>query len=230
MLHCKKRHSTNVEKNGLILEAIAWYERAAEVAQQMHANLEAIHLADRALHLLHALPEDHERQMHQVELGRHARNGELSLVSYHRPERLRLREAKAILLADKSAITATIHHRVNRFIIFIYLLEFVSSNLEVLLPPSAASVKVTFSFVSPPHLSEPSGCSPPDEGSIASRRSTSAGQSRKLCASPLTMCCTLPCHSLFLPYLRSGVWQLGKKVLALILAVCPLVEMFCQRK
>src|SRR5439155_1582758 len=38
-----------------------WYERAAEVAQQMHANVEAIRLLGRALDLLRTLPETAER-------------------------------------------------------------------------------------------------------------------------------------------------------------------------
>jgi tetratricopeptide (TPR) repeat protein len=47
-------------------QAIAWYERAAEAAQQLHANLEAIRLLDRALNLLRALQPGPVRQTREL--------------------------------------------------------------------------------------------------------------------------------------------------------------------
>lgn len=47
-------------------EAIDWYVRAAGVAQQMHANTEAVRLLDRALDLLDSLPETPERQRREL--------------------------------------------------------------------------------------------------------------------------------------------------------------------
>jgi hypothetical protein len=113
--------------------------------------------------------------------------------------------ANARLPAGTRATAVARHQMVVRFIIFNSLRESVSSNREVHLPPSTAIFAVISPLLSPPHLSGSSGCSPPGGtdtecivsagGNIASRRSTSVGQSWKLCASPLTTCCTLPCHS-----------------------------------
>jgi DNA-binding SARP family transcriptional activator len=58
--------AAHYERAGRANQAINWYERAAEVAQQMHANTEAIRLLDQALYLLHALPEGHDRQAHEL--------------------------------------------------------------------------------------------------------------------------------------------------------------------
>jgi len=58
--------AAHYERAGRNDEAITWYQRAAETAQQLHANLEAIRLLDRALGLLHALPEDSERQAREL--------------------------------------------------------------------------------------------------------------------------------------------------------------------
>jgi DNA-binding SARP family transcriptional activator len=49
-------------------EAVRWYPRAAEAAQAVHANLEAIRLLDRALELLRRLPETPERKQRELTL------------------------------------------------------------------------------------------------------------------------------------------------------------------
>lgn len=54
------------DRGGAPDQAVVWYRRAAEAAQQLHANAEAIRLLDRALELLHALPETPERHALEV--------------------------------------------------------------------------------------------------------------------------------------------------------------------
>ena len=46
--------------------AVTWYGRAAEAAQRLHANVEVIRFLDRALDLLHALPETPERHAREL--------------------------------------------------------------------------------------------------------------------------------------------------------------------
>jgi tetratricopeptide (TPR) repeat protein len=58
--------AAHLEQAGAIPEAVTWYERAAAEAQRLHSNVEAIRLLERALELLHALPETAER--HEREL------------------------------------------------------------------------------------------------------------------------------------------------------------------
>ncbi|HEX8132399.1 MAG TPA: BTAD domain-containing putative transcriptional regulator, partial [Actinomycetes bacterium] len=47
-------------------EAVAWYQRGADMAQRLHANAEAVRLLERALGLLRALPRTPERQARQL--------------------------------------------------------------------------------------------------------------------------------------------------------------------
>ncbi|HEY7031763.1 MAG TPA: AAA family ATPase [Thermomicrobiales bacterium] len=54
------------ERAGALDQAVAWYERAADVAQQMYANVEAIRLLDRALDLLRSPPATPERQAREL--------------------------------------------------------------------------------------------------------------------------------------------------------------------
>jgi DNA-binding SARP family transcriptional activator len=54
------------EQAGALDQAVGWYERAADVAQQMYANVEAIRLLNRALDLLHSLPATPERQAREL--------------------------------------------------------------------------------------------------------------------------------------------------------------------
>jgi DNA-binding SARP family transcriptional activator len=54
--------AAHYEQAGRPEDAIAWYGRAAEMAQQLFANAEAVRLLDRALTLLRTLPETAERQ------------------------------------------------------------------------------------------------------------------------------------------------------------------------
>ena len=54
------------ERAGAADKAVTWYVRAAEVAQQLHANVEAVRLLERALDLLHTLPETPERDTREL--------------------------------------------------------------------------------------------------------------------------------------------------------------------
>jgi DNA-binding SARP family transcriptional activator len=47
-------------------EAVAWYQRGADVALRLHANAEAVRLLERALDLLRALPPTPERQAREL--------------------------------------------------------------------------------------------------------------------------------------------------------------------
>lgn len=58
--------AAHYDRAGAADEAIAWYRRAAEAAQQMHANAEAIRLLDRALELLRTRPESHRRDEEEL--------------------------------------------------------------------------------------------------------------------------------------------------------------------
>ncbi|MEW6638507.1 MAG: AAA family ATPase, partial [Actinomycetota bacterium] len=58
--------AAHYERAGATEQAITWYVRAAEVALQLHANVEAIRLLDRALDLLRALPETSERDTREL--------------------------------------------------------------------------------------------------------------------------------------------------------------------
>jgi DNA-binding SARP family transcriptional activator len=60
--------AAHYERAGAADEAVTWYVRAAEAAQQLHANVEAVRLMDRALDLLRTLPETLERQARELEL------------------------------------------------------------------------------------------------------------------------------------------------------------------
>jgi predicted ATPase/DNA-binding SARP family transcriptional activator len=56
------------EQAGAAGQAVAWYQRAAEAAQHLSANAEAIRLLDRALGLLRTLPATPERDARELEL------------------------------------------------------------------------------------------------------------------------------------------------------------------
>jgi DNA-binding SARP family transcriptional activator len=57
--------AAHYERAGAADEAVTWYGRAAEAAQ-LHANIEAIRLFERALDLLHTLPENPERDTREL--------------------------------------------------------------------------------------------------------------------------------------------------------------------
>jgi tetratricopeptide (TPR) repeat protein len=56
------------ERGGALDQAVAWYERAAEAAQQLPANAEAVGLLDRALRLLDLLPPTPARRARKLAL------------------------------------------------------------------------------------------------------------------------------------------------------------------
>ncbi len=58
--------AAHYERAGAIPQAIIWYEQAAEAAQKLHANHEAVRLLNRALDLLRALPEPPERASREM--------------------------------------------------------------------------------------------------------------------------------------------------------------------
>ncbi|GIW04091.1 MAG: hypothetical protein KatS3mg059_0711 [Thermomicrobiales bacterium] len=58
--------AAHYEHAGALDRAVVWYERAAEVAQRMYADTEAIRLLDRALDLLRQLPATPERQAREL--------------------------------------------------------------------------------------------------------------------------------------------------------------------
>lgn len=60
------RLAAHYERAGAADEAITWYVRAAEAAQQLHANVEAVRLLDRTLDLLRTLPEAPERDAREL--------------------------------------------------------------------------------------------------------------------------------------------------------------------
>jgi len=60
--------AAHYESAGVADEAILWYGRAAEAAQQLHANGEAVRLRGRALDLLRTLPETPERDARELEM------------------------------------------------------------------------------------------------------------------------------------------------------------------
>lgn len=60
--------AAHYEQAGAAVQAITWYERAAEVAQQMHAGHEAVRLLDRALDLLRTLPSGRERDARELQI------------------------------------------------------------------------------------------------------------------------------------------------------------------
>ncbi|HEX2183788.1 MAG TPA: AAA family ATPase [Rubrobacteraceae bacterium] len=60
--------AVHYERAGATEEAITWYVRAAEVAQQLHANVEVGRILDSALDLLHTLPETPERDTRELSI------------------------------------------------------------------------------------------------------------------------------------------------------------------
>jgi DNA-binding SARP family transcriptional activator len=58
--------AAHYELAGAADKAVNWHVRAAEMAQQLHANIEAVRLLERALHLLETLPETTERQTREL--------------------------------------------------------------------------------------------------------------------------------------------------------------------
>lgn len=58
--------AAQLERAGAVEQAVFWYERAAEMAQRLHANVEAVRLFEHALDLLRTLPETPERQAREL--------------------------------------------------------------------------------------------------------------------------------------------------------------------
>lgn len=56
------------EEAGSVRQAVEWYARAANVAQQLYAHTDAVRLLVRALALLRSLPATTERSMRELEL------------------------------------------------------------------------------------------------------------------------------------------------------------------
>jgi DNA-binding SARP family transcriptional activator len=60
--------ATHYESAGAVADAVGWYARAAEAAQELHANVEAIRLLRRALDLIARMPDGAERQARELEI------------------------------------------------------------------------------------------------------------------------------------------------------------------
>lgn len=60
--------AAHYERAGATEQAITWYGHAAEVAQRLHANAEAVRLLDRGLDLLHTRPMTRERKVRELAL------------------------------------------------------------------------------------------------------------------------------------------------------------------
>ena len=58
--------AAHYERVGALDQAVGWYERAAEMAQRLQANTEAVRLLERALDLLDTLPLSRERQAREL--------------------------------------------------------------------------------------------------------------------------------------------------------------------
>lgn len=58
--------AAHYEQAGAVDQAVTWYPRAADAAQRLHANIEAIRLLNRALDLLRTLPETPECQSREL--------------------------------------------------------------------------------------------------------------------------------------------------------------------
>jgi DNA-binding SARP family transcriptional activator len=58
--------AAHYDRAGAASQAVPWYERAAEIAQRLHADSEAIRLLERALELLRTLPDSHERRTREL--------------------------------------------------------------------------------------------------------------------------------------------------------------------
>lgn len=60
--------ASHYERAGAASQAVRWFERAAEAALQLHANVEAIRLLERALDLLRTLPNSPARDARELEI------------------------------------------------------------------------------------------------------------------------------------------------------------------
>jgi DNA-binding SARP family transcriptional activator len=58
--------AAHYERAGAADQAVAWYVRAAEAAQQLHADVEAIRLLERGLDLLRTLPQTADRRVREL--------------------------------------------------------------------------------------------------------------------------------------------------------------------
>lgn len=58
--------AAHYDRAGATEQAVNWYGRAAEAAQQLHANIEAVRLLSRALELLRTFPETPERDTREL--------------------------------------------------------------------------------------------------------------------------------------------------------------------
>jgi DNA-binding SARP family transcriptional activator len=56
------------EQAGAASQAVTWYQRAAEAAQHLHANIEAARLLDRALDIIRTQPATPERDARELEI------------------------------------------------------------------------------------------------------------------------------------------------------------------
>ncbi|HLE99851.1 MAG TPA: AAA family ATPase [Gaiellaceae bacterium] len=62
------RIAAHYDRAGAAEEAVAWYGKAAEAAQRLHANRDAVRLLERALELVRELPAAPERQALELRL------------------------------------------------------------------------------------------------------------------------------------------------------------------
>ena len=83
--------------------AITWYERAADVAQRLHANTEAARLLDQALHLIQVLPEVPAHQTRELAI-RTALLSPLVAVEGYRSRRLTEVQQRALDLTRALAV------------------------------------------------------------------------------------------------------------------------------
>jgi DNA-binding SARP family transcriptional activator len=87
------------ERGGAADQAIVWYVRAAEAAQHVYANREAIHLLEQALELVHALPPTSQRDTRELEILTHLA-GLIGVVEGFASSRLSEAQRRALELSE----------------------------------------------------------------------------------------------------------------------------------
>jgi DNA-binding SARP family transcriptional activator len=91
--------ASHLELGGRTVDAIGWYERAAEMARRMPANAEAVRLLERASSLVDAMPPSDERAARKLAI-LSALQVPLAAVEGYGSERLMEFQARALELAQ----------------------------------------------------------------------------------------------------------------------------------
>jgi tetratricopeptide (TPR) repeat protein len=92
--------AAHYEQAGAVEQAVGWYERAADAAQQLQAHREAVRLLDRALALLFSLPDSPQWRARELAILTALTGPLVAIEAYRSPRVIELHE-RALALAKR---------------------------------------------------------------------------------------------------------------------------------